>query len=453
MRYLKLPIDLIDEGERFRKDVGDINSLMESIKEKGVIQPITVAPNKNAEGRYVLIAGGRRLAACKKLNEQTIPAIERKLEGELDLREMELIENTCRQGMTWQEQFPLIQAVYDMQVTKYGEKGAQKRSADLLGFAPSYISKVLTTNRMVDDLPELKQIEDHTEARNAYTRLISQQLTKNKISEAREAFVEKAPDLDKMSEAEAKDYRKTIMLDRAEKAYITGDCIEAIKKHRAESVSFAEVDPPYGIDLDVTRDARGNNTPGLQDYNEVPMAEYDEFLLATASAVYRALKQNTYCVWWYGPTHEGLVKKNLKAAGFTIDDVPAIWYKEHSTGGSMNPDIKLIGQYEPFIVCRKGSPRLAKFPRTNVFAHQGVPHQKRIHTTERPISLMLDILQTFVTPEKNTHILIPFMGSVVTLLAAYQHGVNGHGYDLSGNMKAKFLTRLDEMLESGEINV
>lgn len=453
MKLSKINIDLIDEGDRFRKDLGEeeLTALVESVKEKGVIQPITVTPLIN--GKHLLITGGRRLAASRKAGLTEIPAIERVLEDKLDLRELELIENTHRKSMTWQEQFPLIKEIHDLQMQKFGERGAQKRAADMLGYNPSYVSKVLTTMKMAEELPEILTIEDHSEARSAYSKALETQLTRNKIKDARENFIEKKPDLANMSENEAKRYRIGILLERAASAYIVGDCIAAIEKHRAESISFAEVDPPYGIALDEVREARGQNTPGLENYNEVPMEEYDQFLLKTASAVYRALKPHTYCVWWYGPTHEHLVKKNLKLAGFSIDDVPAIWYKVNTTGGSMNPDMKLIGQYEPFILARKGSPKLAKAPHTNVFAHSGVPHQNRIHTTERPLSLMKEILETFVVPEKNTHILIPFMGSGVTLLAAYQHGVNGHGYDLSGEMRDKFLTRLNNMLESGEINV
>ena len=46
---------------RYRKNLGDIKSLAASIKELGLLHPIVVRP----DGR--LIAGERRLAACKRL--------------------------------------------------------------------------------------------------------------------------------------------------------------------------------------------------------------------------------------------------------------------------------------------------------------------------------------------------------------------------------------------------
>lgn len=48
-------------GNRFRKDLGDIQTLANSIQEIGLLQPIVV--NQNNE----LIAGQRRLEACGKI--------------------------------------------------------------------------------------------------------------------------------------------------------------------------------------------------------------------------------------------------------------------------------------------------------------------------------------------------------------------------------------------------
>lgn len=51
----------------------EIKKLAVSILQNGLLQPISV--RKNAEGRYELIAGERRLKACKLAGMETIPAI------------------------------------------------------------------------------------------------------------------------------------------------------------------------------------------------------------------------------------------------------------------------------------------------------------------------------------------------------------------------------------------
>lgn len=61
------PIASITIGPRFRRDFGDIETLAASIAEDGLIQPIAVTPDG------LLLAGHRRLLACKLLGWQAIP--------------------------------------------------------------------------------------------------------------------------------------------------------------------------------------------------------------------------------------------------------------------------------------------------------------------------------------------------------------------------------------------
>ncbi len=63
----KLTINEITVRNRHRKNLGDVESLAASIKQVGLLHPIVV----RSDGR--LIAGGRRLAACKRLGWQSVP--------------------------------------------------------------------------------------------------------------------------------------------------------------------------------------------------------------------------------------------------------------------------------------------------------------------------------------------------------------------------------------------
>ena len=58
---------MIKVGSRFRRDLGDIDALAKSISTVGLLHPIVI--NENNE----LIAGVRRLEACKKLGWTDIP--------------------------------------------------------------------------------------------------------------------------------------------------------------------------------------------------------------------------------------------------------------------------------------------------------------------------------------------------------------------------------------------
>ena len=71
-----LPIDAIRPSPfqaRTNFDEQELAGLAQSIRENGLLQPISV--RKTADGSYELVAGERRLRACKLAKMQTIPAI------------------------------------------------------------------------------------------------------------------------------------------------------------------------------------------------------------------------------------------------------------------------------------------------------------------------------------------------------------------------------------------
>ncbi len=87
-------IDSIIVGERQREDLGDLDGLMASIRDWGLLQPVVV----DADGD--LVAGGRRLEACRRLGWTSVDV--RHL-GELsdpERRMLELEENIRRKDFT-----------------------------------------------------------------------------------------------------------------------------------------------------------------------------------------------------------------------------------------------------------------------------------------------------------------------------------------------------------------
>lgn len=73
-----------------------LGELAESIRTRGVIQPIIVRPR--GEGRYQLVAGERRWRAAQKAQLHAIPAIVRELEDR-EVMALALIENLQREDL------------------------------------------------------------------------------------------------------------------------------------------------------------------------------------------------------------------------------------------------------------------------------------------------------------------------------------------------------------------
>lgn len=91
---MRVPIAEIIVGDRRREDMGDITGLAESIRQFGLLHPVVVDEQKR------LVAGGRRLTACKSLGWQEVEVT---FLGELSdkqRREIEIEENLQRKDLT-----------------------------------------------------------------------------------------------------------------------------------------------------------------------------------------------------------------------------------------------------------------------------------------------------------------------------------------------------------------
>ena len=75
-------------------DTNEIDNLAVSIKELGIIQPITV--RKVNENKYEIISGERRYRASKIANLDSIPWYIKAVENDTDLLKMSLVENVQR---------------------------------------------------------------------------------------------------------------------------------------------------------------------------------------------------------------------------------------------------------------------------------------------------------------------------------------------------------------------
>jgi len=103
-RIAEIALDRVDASPyqpRLAIDPEALEELKESIRERGVINPILVRPT--TADRYELIAGARRAEACRALGRTMIPAIVRQYTDK-DAEYLALIENIQRQDLGILEQ-------------------------------------------------------------------------------------------------------------------------------------------------------------------------------------------------------------------------------------------------------------------------------------------------------------------------------------------------------------
>jgi ParB family chromosome partitioning protein len=114
---LELPTDSIEPNPHQPREVFDeqaLNTLAESIREVGVLQPVLV---REVENGYELIAGERRWRAARRVGLQTIPAIVRVADDALALQQA-IVENVQREALDpLEEAAAYQQLIEDFQLT------------------------------------------------------------------------------------------------------------------------------------------------------------------------------------------------------------------------------------------------------------------------------------------------------------------------------------------------
>ena len=154
---IALALDLIDHNPYqtrvFSSDDEDaLGELAESIRVNGVIQPITVRRGPN--GRYILVAGERRVRASRSAKKTTVPAIVRTV-SEQQAAEMTVIENLQRADLNCMEQaraYILLSQDFGLTQEQIGERvGVSRESVSnymRLAKLPELVQRYLLTGQL-----------------------------------------------------------------------------------------------------------------------------------------------------------------------------------------------------------------------------------------------------------------------------------------------------------------
>ncbi|MDP2923264.1 MAG: ParB/RepB/Spo0J family partition protein [Candidatus Omnitrophota bacterium] len=111
--FTYLPLHKIRPGRyqpRQEIEAGELEELTQSIKEKGLIQPIVV--RKAGEDNYEIIVGGRRFQAAKSLGLNEIPTIIKDLDDK-DTLVFAIIENLQRKDLNPMEEAEAFRRLID----------------------------------------------------------------------------------------------------------------------------------------------------------------------------------------------------------------------------------------------------------------------------------------------------------------------------------------------------
>jgi len=144
IRYLKVG-SISPNPHQARNELGEMDDLVNSIKERGVLEPILVRPK---DGNYEIIAGERRYMASKKLGLETVPCIVMNV-NDMEAMEISLIENLQRVDLDVFEEADGLK--YLSENYGYNHEQISKR----LGKARSTVTEIISISRIPDKIRNL----------------------------------------------------------------------------------------------------------------------------------------------------------------------------------------------------------------------------------------------------------------------------------------------------------
>lgn len=193
---LMLATDAIAEDPdqpRTEFDPNALNELAETIRERGVRQPISVRPDLQQAGRWVLNFGARRLRASRLAGLKEIPAFVDTTADNYD----QLIENEQREGLTPLELALFVQkrlAMGDKQVQIAKRLGKSRQWVTLttaLIEAPDWLLQAYREGRCrgLNELYELRRLhEAHAQSVEAWVVQQGGAITRERIALLRDGL-------------------------------------------------------------------------------------------------------------------------------------------------------------------------------------------------------------------------------------------------------------------------
>ena len=150
--YKMIPLEFIKPGpwqprKIFDKD--ELESLSNSIKKQGIIQPVILKSNDTIKNQYFIVAGERRWRACQLAKIHEIPAIIRDDIDEDKIAELSLVENIQRSELN-----PIEEAEgYQSLLINYNY--TQEDISKAVGKSRSYIGNIIRLLSLSDKAKEL----------------------------------------------------------------------------------------------------------------------------------------------------------------------------------------------------------------------------------------------------------------------------------------------------------
>jgi ParB family transcriptional regulator, chromosome partitioning protein len=192
-----------------RKDFGDLEEMAQSIKEKGILEPILIRPRN---GKFEIVAGERRFKAAQLAELSEVPCIEHDI-ADNEALEISIIENIQRKDLDIYEQAFSLKSLSEI----YGY--THQEIAQKIGKSRVTVSELIRVTDLPEDilercaelkinsktfLLELVKLEDIKQIKATLDDYTEEPFSRDKIKELRKAEAEEMEDAEPEPDNETK---------------------------------------------------------------------------------------------------------------------------------------------------------------------------------------------------------------------------------------------------------
>lgn len=472
---VELPIGSLVIDYHPRKNPGDIESLMGSIKRDGMQDPVLVY--EMGDGKYGVIDGSRRLAAANEFGWDKVPCIVRKDLSARDAAHLSYVKNVERNSFdpieialhtkAMMERFGY--SMRDMELKGYGSAASISNKLKLLNVAAPVQEKIRSGELTMAHGIQIAKLPTQKEQERMAKRVIDDDLSAKRTENQISRYLAKGKD---------KDERPRVQIPDSE---IPGVYIKDSKDMSElpdNSIHLIVSSPPYFI--------------GMEYEKGMNFDEHTEMVQAVLKECNRVLCKGGIIAFNLGDIHffkgrEG--KKDvvdqmelmghkyqswLRKHGIHLTDLiiwrksmPA-WTKRKDIHYSETPHTayKLLPNYEPVYIFRKKGER--ETPPEDVVLKSRLSKEQWVawtpavwdikpvqnmegHPNIYPDELCMRLIKMF-SYEGDT-ILDPFLGSGTTVKVARELNRNAVGYEREPQYKAVIMKKLGIAEEKVERNI
>lgn len=189
---------------------------------------------------------------------------------------------------------------------------------------------------------------------------------------------------------------------------VLGDCLSVLPTLPDRCVDLVLTDPPYLVNY-VDRTGRS-----------IANDRCDDWLVPAFGQMYRVLRNDAFCVSFYGWNRVDSFFAAWRAAGFRV--VGHIVFAK-----SYQSKARFLGyRHEAAYLLAKGHPEVPAVPPPDVLPWKYTGN--RYHPTQKPVECLVPLIEAFSRPRDI--VLDPFAGSGSTCVAAKQAGRRFYGIEL-----------------------